>query len=391
MKPVLVLAALLAFGCDGTTPPEEGEHVLDTAFANDRAAYDFFVSKGLTNFQAAGIVGNLDQESGVNPTIAQYGGGPGRGIAQWSTGGRWDTSSRDNAVWYAGTRGESVWSLNLQLEFIWYELTTFSGYGLAQLRATTNVTNATIVFMDRFEICGTCASSQRVAYAQSVLNAYGNTPRYDARFIDQSAPMEMTSGDTVVAYLEYDNTGSTTWDTTNTRVGTTMPRDRASAFFDSGNWISANRPTAADHSNYTTGATGRFTFTLKAPEVTTDTMFQEHFGLVQESVTWFGPADGAVVMNILVHPRPGSGGSGGSGGAGGSGGTPGGGSGGSGGSAGTVGNGGSGGGNPSGDQGAMVGGCSALPRAEFSGLAIVNCILLIGVIFRRRLARVVAR
>src|ERR1051325_10039043 len=129
MKPVLLVAGLLsATGCEGMSPPAEGEHVLATAFANDQTAYNFFVGKGLTNVQAAGIVGNLDQESGVNPNAVQYGGGPGRGIAQWSVGGRWDTSYHANAVWFAGQRGESVWSLNLQLEFIWYELTTF-GYG----------------------------------------------------------------------------------------------------------------------------------------------------------------------------------------------------------------------------------------------------------------------
>jgi len=144
-------------------------------FPNDQAAYDFFVAKGLTNFQAAGIVGNLDQESGVDPTIAQYGGGPGRGIAQWSTGGRWDTSSRDNAVWYAGTRGESVWSLNLQLEFIWYELTTFSGYGLGTLRGSQNVSQATIAFQNDFEGCGTCDESQRISYAERVLSAMGGS------------------------------------------------------------------------------------------------------------------------------------------------------------------------------------------------------------------------
>ncbi len=173
----LVLAALLVIGCVDGVPPEEGERTeaLRTAFANDQPAYNFFVAKGLTNFQAAGIVGNLDQESGVNPSSVQFGGGPGRGIAQWSVGGRWDTSANDNVLAFASSRGESATSLNLQLEFIWYELTTF-GYGYSQLRATTNVTDATVVFQDLYEICGTCAQSQRIAYAQAVLAAYGSTP-----------------------------------------------------------------------------------------------------------------------------------------------------------------------------------------------------------------------
>jgi len=69
-----------------------------------------------------------------------------------------------------------VWSLNLQLEFIWYELTSFSGYGLARLRASTNVTAATVAFQDDFEGCGTCDESNRIRFAQAVLRAYGSTP-----------------------------------------------------------------------------------------------------------------------------------------------------------------------------------------------------------------------
>src|SRR5436305_675959 len=123
-----LVAALLGASC--SAPPEGAAGTTSaaaTAFANDKTAYDYFAGKGLTNFQAAGIVGNLDQESGVDPGAVQPG-GPGRGIAQWSVGGRWDTDSSDNATAYASQHGQSVWSLQLQLDFIWYELTTFSGY-----------------------------------------------------------------------------------------------------------------------------------------------------------------------------------------------------------------------------------------------------------------------
>jgi MYXO-CTERM domain-containing protein len=161
-------------GCGG---PATGELVGQTespvTFTNDKAAFDYFLGKGLTNFQAAGIVGNLDQESGVDPTAVQAG-GPGRGIAQWSVGGRWDTDANDNATWYAAQQGQSVDSLQLQLDFIWYELTTFSNYGLAALQQSTNVTDATVAFQNDFEGCGTCDQSQRIAYAQNVLSTYGN-------------------------------------------------------------------------------------------------------------------------------------------------------------------------------------------------------------------------
>ena len=185
-----------------------------------------------------------------------------------------------------------------------------------------------------------------------LVNGGGTTrPDYGASYHAETYTMDMTSGDIATVYLEYTNDGSRTWDTTNTRVGTTMPRDRMSAFYDSANWISANRPTAADHSTYNTGAVGRFTFTMKAPDVQQTTTFTEHWGLVQEGVTWFGPADGNVWFQITVHPKstPGGGGTVGSGGSGGGVGEP--------GPNGTP--------NPSGNgmTGDMNGGCAAAPGA----------------------------
>ena len=142
----------------------------DAVTAAETTAYDFFVARGLTAAQAAGIVGNLIQESDVSPTSVQSG-GPGRGIAQWSVGGRWDTSYDDNVKWYASKEGLSSTSLTLQLEFVWYELSTYSSYGLASLKRTTSVTNATVVFQNDYEGCGECDESQRIAYATAVYDA----------------------------------------------------------------------------------------------------------------------------------------------------------------------------------------------------------------------------
>jgi hypothetical protein len=177
--PLLGAALLLVTACSGASDPSVGTSgaAATTAFPNDKTAYDYFVAKGLTNFQAAGVVGNLDQESGVDPTIDQENGGPGRGIAQWSAGGRWDTDSGDNLVAFAATEGLPTSSLTVQLDFVWYELETFSSYGLSTLRASTNVTDAATDFEIDFEECDVaseCDASSRVAYAKDVLAAYGN-------------------------------------------------------------------------------------------------------------------------------------------------------------------------------------------------------------------------
>ncbi len=162
-------------GCADVDPDdllEQTEQALQT-FPNEQPAFEYFVGKGLSERQSAGIIGNLDAESGLDPTIRQIGGGPGRGIAQWSAGGRWDTTSGDNVLAYASQRGKDPLTLQLQLDFIWFELTTFPGYGLAALQNTTTIVDAVSVFKAKFEGCPACSTGNRVLYAQSVLDRFG--------------------------------------------------------------------------------------------------------------------------------------------------------------------------------------------------------------------------
>jgi hypothetical protein len=326
VRPFIAVWIVAASACvAGPNPPREVEMVQagTTAFANDQPAFEYFVGKGLTPFQAAGIVGNLDQESGVDPGAVQYGGGPGRGIAQWSVGGRWDTSTNDNVLAYASMQGKPSGSLDLQLDFIWYELTNI-GYGFAQLKATTNVTDATLTFMDKYEICGTCASSQRIAYAQAVLDAYGATPPYGAKYVSQSwplatDPLQIQCGETIDAKLVVQNVGSMPWDSS-TRLATTMPRDRTSQFAGD-DWLAPNRPAAVD-STVDPGANATLHFKFHAPtgQACVEGTYREHFGFVQEGVAWFGdsgqggPGDDQIEAMIALGSGSGGGELGGGGG-----------------------------------------------------------------------------
>ncbi len=171
-----VVLALAVAACGVSPPGEElGEsaQALET-FPNEQPAFDFFRSKGLTGEQSAGIVGNLDVESGLDPAIVQSG-GPGRGIAQWSAGARWDTTPGDNVKAYATQQGKSAVSLQLQLDFIWFELTMFPGYGLTKLKAATTISAAVTAFATNFEGCGACSTSMRIAHAQSVFDRFNAT------------------------------------------------------------------------------------------------------------------------------------------------------------------------------------------------------------------------
>jgi hypothetical protein len=127
---------------------------------------------------------------------------------------------------------------------------------------------------------------------------------YDAIWVDHDYPRSMISGSRAVVWIEYQNTGEAEWDTVDTRIGTTMPRNRESAFYDPDDWISPERPTAADDDSgsYGTGEVVRFTFILMAPHVVEPTTYVEYWGLLQEGVGWFGPPDEAVWFEITVYP-----------------------------------------------------------------------------------------
>jgi hypothetical protein len=301
---LLLGSVSFAAGCGDARPggSEPVGSIASPLFGNDQTSFDYFVGKGLTPIQAAGIVGNLDQESGDDPTAVQSG-GPGRGVAQWSVGGRWDTDAGDNENAFVGP--SKIWDLNAQLGFVWYELTTFPGYGLADLQAQTTISGATTSFMTKFEICGACDSTQRVTYAQAVYDAYGSVP-YAASFVSQSFPyatmtLTMTAGQVIPSNIVLKNTGSKAWDTS-TKIGTTVPRDRASAFAD-GTWLAPNRP-AAVSGTVPPGGTFQFNFDLAAPMM--PGLYDEHFGVVEEGVTWFsdpgegGPPDDQLEVKIQV-------------------------------------------------------------------------------------------
>lgn len=135
----------------------------------------------------------------------------------------------------------------------------------------------------------------------TVVSPGEEVPQYDAIIVSYSYPDQMVSGERVEAWVEYQNTGSATWDSS-VRIGTTEPRDRSSNFYDPQSWISPSRPASANttppQSYY------RFRFYLLAPQVSEPTTYTEHFALVHEGDRWFGPADNALSFIIRVNPHP---------------------------------------------------------------------------------------
>jgi len=142
---------------------------------NALAAFDYFVGKGLTSSQAAGIVGNLQVESYLNPQndvpdpTKTNPSARGRGIASWGPP-RWQ-----NLIAFAG--GRDPWALHTQLDFLWSELQS-GGYGLQELRATETPEDATITFQNLFEHPDPARAhtDRRITYANNVLDCMSVKP-----------------------------------------------------------------------------------------------------------------------------------------------------------------------------------------------------------------------
>lgn len=137
---------------------------------NEVTIWEFLKSQGMTDAGAAGVMGNLDPESGLNPknlqntfegslgytdetyTAAVDSGKytnfvndkAGYGLAQWTY---W--SRKQNLLNHARGTGRSIGDLTMQLEFLIQELTS---YGLiTALRTTTSVREASDLVLLQFE------------------------------------------------------------------------------------------------------------------------------------------------------------------------------------------------------------------------------------------------
>jgi hypothetical protein len=108
---------------------------------------------------------------------------------------------------------------------------------------------------------------------------------YEAKWIGQSPYLLLESGQRGTSYFDAQNVGAATWTNDVVRLGTTNPRDRGSAFADS-TWLNEARATPLDQPFVEPGSRGRFTFTIRAPSVQSQTVFNEFFAPVAELRGW---------------------------------------------------------------------------------------------------------
>ena len=144
--------------------------------ANEQVVWDFFKSKGFTDAGAAGVLGNIANESAFNPknlqnsyqdklgftddsytaavdagtyTESQFANdSAGYGLVQWTSAGRKQGLYN---FWQANKeKYDSIGNLQLQLDYIWAELVNYSGL-VNTLTSTDNICTGTSAFMLTYE------------------------------------------------------------------------------------------------------------------------------------------------------------------------------------------------------------------------------------------------
>lgn len=118
----------------------------------------FLVGKGLTLIQAAGIIGNWYEESGLNPQSVQpfptttddpnYRpvDGVGFGLAQWTYYTR-----QDKMYAFHQETGRSMIDLSFQLDWFWKEFTEDYAGGVVTLKEKTTIADAAVDFHSSYE------------------------------------------------------------------------------------------------------------------------------------------------------------------------------------------------------------------------------------------------
>ncbi|MGH2282099.1 phage tail spike protein [Enterococcus faecalis] len=142
-------------GNDGDIPPE----LTTEKEKNAWAVWQFLKSKGYSEQAAAGILGNMDQESGIMPDIDEGGGGPGYGLVQWTSpvAGESGRAYVQRLLAQAGIGGDYR-NITTQLKLLdWhmhngqYIPSAAYPYSVAEFKALTDIGTATMAFEANFE------------------------------------------------------------------------------------------------------------------------------------------------------------------------------------------------------------------------------------------------
>ena len=134
--------------------PGTGNVTSLTGSDNEHKAYNFLIAEGLSPAQSVGILANLVNESGVDPTNgAPPTNGVGFGIVQWTF-----TARQAPLIAFAASQGKPVTDLLVQLLFMWHELNTDYKSSLDSVKQINGndasaASQVAVSFRDSYEAC----------------------------------------------------------------------------------------------------------------------------------------------------------------------------------------------------------------------------------------------
>lgn len=182
---------------------------------NVEMAFNYFISKGFTPQQSAGIIGNLQAESGVNPKRVQSTPSPegdrdnitvnnvtGYGIAQWTSSGR-----QQGLVDLARARGMSIeGDLALQLDYLMQELTVGYKAVYEAIKIAPDLRTASDIFMTKFERPrnqSESAKQGRAGMGQKVLELYGASAGLSGSIISGATNCNTGAGGVATGFVGF--------------------------------------------------------------------------------------------------------------------------------------------------------------------------------------------
>ena len=138
------------------------------------------INAGYSKEAAAGVLGNIEAESGFNADLIEQGNGIGFGLCQWSFG------RRDQLEAYAASKGVDPSDVNTQIEFLIgeitpgggadgyasYQLVTYNGYSPDDWKNATTPEDAAIAFCWSFERPGIPRMDVRTEAARKYYEQY---------------------------------------------------------------------------------------------------------------------------------------------------------------------------------------------------------------------------
>lgn len=129
----------------------------------EEQVWNFLRANGFSAAAAAGVMGNMFAESGFIVDVEEYGGGGGYGLCQW-TGSR-----RTDLINWCQNNGFDYTTLEGQLNFLLYEV---EAYGLGYYKDIQSVEEATMVWLDKYEIAGVRVEGKRLDAANDYYNRW---------------------------------------------------------------------------------------------------------------------------------------------------------------------------------------------------------------------------